>query len=74
MRLERSGREGKMAGCGRKEIVPFAAMAAVELAAVCVNTLYKAATLEGLSYFVFVAYSHVLGTLVLLPLPFIFPR
>ncbi|EXC31607.1 Auxin-induced protein 5NG4 [Morus notabilis] len=63
-----------MAGCGRKEIVPFAAMAAVELAAVGVNTFYKAATLEGLSYFVFVAYSYVLGTLVLLPLPFIFPR
>ncbi|XP_024031405.1 WAT1-related protein At5g40230 [Morus notabilis] len=49
-------------------------MAAVELAAVGVNTFYKAATLEGLSYFVFVAYSYVLGTLVLLPLPFIFPR
>ncbi|GMN42470.1 hypothetical protein TIFTF001_011688 [Ficus carica] len=57
-----------------KEAVPFAAMAAVEFASVGVNTLYKAATLKGLNYFVFVAYSYVLGTLVLLPLPFIFPR
>ncbi|EXC31604.1 Auxin-induced protein 5NG4 [Morus notabilis] len=49
-------------------------MAAVEFATVGVNTLYKAATLKGLSYFVFIAYSYFLGTLVLLPLPFIFPR
>ena len=58
----------------KKEVVPFTAMAAVELATVGLNTLYKAATLKGLSYFVFMAYTYVLGTLVLVPLPFIFRR
>ena len=61
-------------GDWKKEVVPFAAMAAVESATVGINTLYKAATLKGLNYFVFTAYSYPIGTLVLLPLPFIFPR
>lgn len=58
----------------KKEVVPFTAMFAVEFATVGVNTLYKAATSKGLSFFVYVGYSYVIGTLVLLPLPFIFPR
>ena len=57
-----------------REVGAFAAMAAVEFATVGVNTVYKAATLKGLSYLVFVAYSHVLATLVMLPLPFVFHR
>ncbi|PON52046.1 hypothetical protein TorRG33x02_309800, partial [Trema orientale] len=65
-----------MAGCDfKKEVVPFTAMAAVELATVGINTLYKAAKMKGLiSYFVFMAYSYVIGTLLLLPLPFVFRR
>ncbi|KAL5582510.1 hypothetical protein UlMin_014952 [Ulmus minor] len=58
----------------KKEVLPFAAMAAVECITVALNTIFKAAAFKGLSYWVFVAYIHVIGTLVLLPLPFIFPR
>ncbi|PON52047.1 Plant-drug/metabolite exporter [Trema orientale] len=58
----------------KKEVAPLSAMAAVEFATVGVNTLYKAATSKGLSYFVFIAYTYVIGTLVLLPLPFIFRK
>ena len=52
----------------------FTAMAAVELTTVGVNIVYKAATLKGFSYFVFVAYSYAIGTLVRLPLTFIRTR
>ncbi|GMN42471.1 hypothetical protein TIFTF001_011690 [Ficus carica] len=58
----------------KKEVGPFIAMASVGSATVVINTLYKAATLKGLGYFVFIAYSYIIGTLVLLPLPFIFRR
>ena len=58
----------------KKEIVPFTTMAIAEFAAVGVNTLYKAATLKGLNYFVFIGYTCFIGTLVLVPLPFIIPR
>ncbi|PON47434.1 WAT1-related protein [Parasponia andersonii] len=70
----RGGRE-KMAGWDcKKEVIPFMAMAAMECINVSLNTLYKAAAVKGLSYFVFVTYSYGLGTIVLLPLIFIFPR
>ncbi|PON34795.1 Plant-drug/metabolite exporter [Parasponia andersonii] len=49
-------------------------MVAVELATVGVNTVYKAAALKGLSYLVFVAYTYVLGTLVLVRIPSILGR
>ena len=58
----------------KKEVLPFTAMAAVECINVALNTIFKAAAFKGLSYWVFVAYVHLIGTLVLLPLPFIFPR
>ncbi|KAL5582512.1 hypothetical protein UlMin_014954, partial [Ulmus minor] len=58
----------------KKEVLPFTAMAAVECITVALNTIFKAAAFKGLSYWVFVAYVHLIGTLVLLPLPFIFPR
>ncbi|PON52044.1 Plant-drug/metabolite exporter [Trema orientale] len=58
----------------KKEEVALTAMVAVELAMVGVNTVYKAATLKGLSYLVFVAYTYVIGTLVLVPIPFILGR
>ena len=71
--LEREGLG--MAGWDcKKEVVSLTAMATVEFAMVGVSIVYKAATLKGLSYFAFVAYSYAIGTLVLLPLPFILHR
>ncbi|GMN42467.1 hypothetical protein TIFTF001_011671 [Ficus carica] len=58
----------------KREVLPLAAMATVECINVSLNTLYKAAAVKGLSYFVFVTYSYALGSLVLLPILFIFPR
>ncbi|KAM3761529.1 hypothetical protein ACB098_01G274700 [Castanea mollissima] len=50
-----------------KDVLPFSAMVEVECTNVGVNTLYKAATLKGLSYYVFVFYSFAIATIVLLP-------
>ncbi|CAH8323143.1 unnamed protein product [Eruca vesicaria subsp. sativa] len=57
-----------------RDVVPFAAMIAVECVTVGSTTLYKAAALRGLSFYVFVFYSYVVSTLVLLPLSLIFGR
>ncbi|CAA7021075.1 unnamed protein product [Microthlaspi erraticum] len=57
-----------------RDVVPFAAMVLVECVTVGSNTLFKAATLRGLSFYVFVFYTYVVGTLVLLPLSLIFKR
>lgn len=57
-----------------RDVVPFAAMVLVECVTVGSNTLFKAATLRGLSFYVFVFYTYVVGTLVLLPISLIFGR
>lgn len=57
-----------------RDFVPFAAMVAVECFSVGSNTLFKAATLRGLSFYVFVFYTYVGATVVLLPLSLIFGR
>ncbi|KAI4352304.1 hypothetical protein L6164_006568 [Bauhinia variegata] len=58
-----------------KDVVLFAAMITIECTNVGVNTLFKAATDRGLSYYVFIVYSYLISTLLLLlPLPFIIPR
>ncbi|KAL0737046.1 hypothetical protein Bca4012_013256 [Brassica carinata] len=57
-----------------RDVLPFAAMIAVECVTVGSTTLYKAAALRGLSFYVFVFYSYVVSTLVLLPLSLIFGR
>uniref|UniRef100_A0A1J3IQF2 WAT1-related protein n=2 Tax=Noccaea caerulescens TaxID=107243 RepID=A0A1J3IQF2_NOCCA len=57
-----------------RDVLPFAAMFAVECAAVGSNTLYKAATLRGLNFYIFIFYSYAISTLVLLPLFLIFGR
>ncbi|KAF1890121.1 hypothetical protein Lal_00025454 [Lupinus albus] len=55
------------------DVVPFSAMVAIECTNVGVNILFKAATMKGLSYYVFIVYSFAISTLVLiLPMPFIF--
>ncbi|GMN19397.1 hypothetical protein TIFTF001_039795 [Ficus carica] len=55
-----------------KDVLPFIAMAVVESTEV--GTLYKASASKGLKFFVYLTYSCVLGTLLLLPLSFIFFR
>ncbi|XP_037491582.1 WAT1-related protein At5g40240-like [Jatropha curcas] len=57
-----------------KDLLPFIAMVSVECTNVGVNTLFKAASSKGMSYYVFIVYSHAISTLVLLPVPFIFYR
>lgn len=58
----------------RRDVLPFAAMFTVECTTVGSNTLYKAASLNGLSFYVFVFYSYLVSTLLLLPLSLIFGR
>ncbi|KAJ4902671.1 WAT1-related protein [Raphanus sativus] len=57
-----------------RDVLPFAAMFAVECTSVGASTLYKAASSRGLSFYVFVFYSYLVSALVLLPLSLIFGR
>ncbi|PRQ53823.1 putative EamA domain-containing protein [Rosa chinensis] len=57
-----------------RDVLPFAAMVTVESTNVGLNILFKLATTKGLSYYVFIVYSYAFATVLLLPLPFIFPR
>ncbi|GAV72579.1 EamA domain-containing protein [Cephalotus follicularis] len=57
-----------------KDMLPFSAMVTMECVNVGLNTLFKAATLEGMSYHVFVVYAYAIAALVLLPAPFISHR
>lgn len=70
-----STERAEMAGrsCYR-DALPFMAMVTMECANVGLNTLFKAATLRGMSYHVFVVYSYSVAALFLLPAPFISNR
>ncbi|KAG5059834.1 hypothetical protein AAZX31_01G071000 [Glycine max] len=57
-----------------KDLVPFGAMVATECLNVALNTLFKAATLRGMSYHVFVVYAYAVAAIVLIPAPFISQR
>ncbi|XP_059670187.1 WAT1-related protein At5g40230-like [Cornus florida] len=57
-----------------REVLPFTLMVMVECANVGSSTLYKAATLKGMSYCVFIVYSYAVSALVLIPLAFFFHR
>ncbi|KAI5430665.1 hypothetical protein KIW84_035033 [Lathyrus oleraceus] len=57
-----------------KDLVPFGAMVTMECINVALNTLFKAATLKGMSYHVFVVYAYAVAAFVLLPAPFISKR
>ncbi|CAL1391921.1 unnamed protein product [Linum trigynum] len=62
-----------MAGGGRfvyGDFLPFSAMVSMECLLVGLNTLFKAATMAGLSYYVYVVYAYAVAALVLLPAPF----
>ncbi|KAL4653537.1 hypothetical protein ACB092_01G310900 [Castanea dentata] len=53
-----------------KDVLPFTAMVTMECINVGLNTLFKAATLQGMSYHVFVVYAYAIAALVLFPAPF----
>lgn len=57
-----------------RDVLPFAAMVTMECLNVGLNTLYKAATMKGMSEHVFVVYSYAVAALCLLPSPFFTPR
>jgi hypothetical protein len=57
-----------------KDVLPFTALVTMECINVGLNTLFKAATLKGMSYHVFVVYAYAIAALVLLPAPFISQR
>ncbi|XP_062106800.1 WAT1-related protein At3g28050-like [Humulus lupulus] len=57
-----------------RDMLPFSAMVTMECINVGLNTLFKAATLRGMSYHVFVVYAYAVAALVLLPAPFISRR
>ncbi|CAI0455426.1 unnamed protein product [Linum tenue] len=62
-----------MAGGGRfvyGDLLPFSAMVSMECMNVGLNTLFKAATTAGMSYYVYVVYAYAIAALVLLPAPF----
>lgn len=50
-----------------REAVPFAAMVSVECTNVGVNTLFKSASLRGMSFYVFIVYSYAFASLFILP-------
>ncbi|XP_077217488.1 WAT1-related protein At5g40240-like isoform X3 [Tasmannia lanceolata] len=56
------------------DVLPYAAMVIVEIFSVGMTTLSKAAMSKRLSQFVFVLYSNVLTTIILIPAYFIFQR
>ncbi|KAH7846594.1 hypothetical protein Vadar_015806 [Vaccinium darrowii] len=53
-----------------RDVVPFSAMVVMECTNVGLNTLFKAATNQGMSYHVFVVYAYSVAALLLLPSPF----
>ncbi|KAK3016548.1 hypothetical protein RJ639_006595 [Escallonia herrerae] len=55
-----------------KEVLPFVAMIFLQCTQVALSIIFKAATLKGMSYRVFIVYSYALSGLVLLPFAFIF--
>jgi len=51
----------------QREVLPVTALVIMECANVGLNTLFKAATLKGMSFHVFIVYSYGLAALLLLP-------
>ena len=56
------------------DLLPFGAMVTMECVNVALNTLFKAVTMRGMSYHVFVVYAYAFAAIVLLPAPFISRR
>ncbi|XP_052195213.1 WAT1-related protein At3g28050-like [Diospyros lotus] len=57
-----------------REVLPVTAMVTMECMNVGLNTLFKAATVRGMSHHVFVVYSYAVAALLLLPSPFFSSR
>ncbi|CAL1391913.1 unnamed protein product [Linum trigynum] len=57
-----------------ESVLPFSVMVGLELISVGLNTLFKAATLQGMSYHVFVVYDYATAALVLLPAVYVSRR
>ncbi|KAK7266169.1 hypothetical protein RIF29_18811 [Crotalaria pallida] len=57
-----------------KELLPFVVILANECNNTGLITLFKAATMKGMSDHVFVAYAYAVGTIVLLPISFFYRR
>ncbi|XP_039063596.1 WAT1-related protein At3g28050-like [Hibiscus syriacus] len=53
-----------------KDVAPFTVLVAMEFIIAGLNTLFKAATLTGMSYHVFMVYDYAFAALLLLPAPF----
>ncbi|XP_010528268.1 PREDICTED: WAT1-related protein At3g28050 [Tarenaya hassleriana] len=51
----------------KREVLPITALVIMECANVGLNTLFKAATLQGMDFHVFIVYSYALAALLLLP-------
>lgn len=60
--------------CCYKDLLPFTSLVGNECIIVGVYTLFKVATLQGLSNYVFIAYSYTVSTIVLLPVYFFYTR
>ncbi|OMO64533.1 Drug/metabolite transporter [Corchorus olitorius] len=56
------------------DVLPFISMVAMQCFNVGLNIVFKAATLKGMSYYIFITYTYAIGTVLLLPLSFMFPR
>ncbi|CAI8594449.1 unnamed protein product [Vicia faba] len=57
-----------------KDLLPLMVLVGNESIIIGVYTLFKAATLQGMSKYVFVAYSYTVSTILLLPLYFFYTR
>ncbi|KAI4352702.1 hypothetical protein L6164_006926 [Bauhinia variegata] len=57
-----------------RDVLPFGAMVTMECINVGLNTLFKAATMRGMSYHVFVVYAYAVAAIVLLPMSLISQR
>lgn len=58
-----------------REVLPFTGLVAIECVTVGGTTLYKAATTShGFNYYVFIVYTFLIGSLLLLPCPFFLHR
>ncbi|KAM7277975.1 hypothetical protein ACFE04_005109 [Oxalis oulophora] len=56
--------------CCYSDVLPFTTLITMECINVGLNTLFKAATLQGMSYHVFIVYAYGIAALVLFPAPF----
>lgn len=68
-----------MGGSGRmkaamREVVPCAAMVVVEGLIIALTIMASTAMARGMSPFVFVVYTNILGSIILLPYSFLYER